>query len=146
MAPAIQISATQLSNRGEILNNLGRYREARQSFERARVIWERELGLDDRNLGYALTGIGLSYLAEGTPTSALVPLERAYKIRQAQETDPTHRAETLFALARALWDSSRDRGRARTLAIESREGYRKADAKARMAEVEAWLRERGVAG
>ena len=138
--------ATQLSNRGEILNNLGRYREARQSFERARVIWERELGLDDRNLGYALTGIGLSYLAEGTPTSALVPLERAYKIRQAQETDPSHRAETLFALARALWESSRDRGRARTLAVESREGYRKADAKARMAEVEAWLRERGVAG
>jgi serine/threonine protein kinase/tetratricopeptide (TPR) repeat protein len=138
--------ATQLSNRGEILNNLGRSHEARQSFERARVIWERELGLDDRNLGYALTGIGLSYLAEGTPTSALVPLERAYKIRQAQETDPTHRAETLFALARALWDSGRDRGRARTLAVESREGYRKADAKARMAEVEAWLRERGVQG
>jgi serine/threonine protein kinase/tetratricopeptide (TPR) repeat protein len=138
--------AVQLSNRGEILNNLGRYREARQSFERARVIWERELGLDDRNLGYALTGIGLSYLAEGTPTSALVPLERAYKIRQAQETDPSHRAETLFALARALWDSARDRGRARALANESREAYRKADAKARTAEVEAWLRERGVEG
>ncbi len=138
--------ATQLSNRGEILNNLGRYREARQAFERARVIWERELGLDDRNLGYALTGIGLSYLSEGTPTSALVPLERAFKIREAQETDPSHRAETRFALARALWESGRDRGRARTLAVEARETYRKADAKSRVAEVESWLSERGVDG
>jgi serine/threonine protein kinase len=138
--------ATQLSNRGEILNSLGRYREARQSFERARVIWERELGLDDRNLGYALTGIGLSYLAEGTSTSALVPLERAFKIREAQETDPSHRAETRFALARALWDSGRDRGRARSLAAEAREAYRKADAKARVAEVEAWIQERGRDG
>jgi tetratricopeptide (TPR) repeat protein len=138
--------ATQLSNRGEILNNLGRYREARQSFERARVIWERELGLDDRNLGYALTGIGLSYLAEGTSTSALVPLERAFKIREAQETDPSHRAETRFALARALWESGRDRGRARTLAEQARETFRKADAKGRVAEVDGWLQERGGDG
>src|SRR6185312_17175702 len=36
--------ATQLSNRGEILNALGRYRDARASFEKARIVWERELG------------------------------------------------------------------------------------------------------
>ena len=105
--------AIQLSNRGEILNALGRYREARQSFERARVIWERELGPDNLNLGYALTGIGISYLAEGNAANALVPLERAFKIREAQETDPSRRAETRFALARALWESNRDRARAR---------------------------------
>ncbi len=131
--------ATQLMNRGEILNALGRYHDGRASFERARIIWERELGLDNRNLGYALTGIGVSYLSEGDPSSAIVPLERAFKIREAQETDPSRRAETRFALARALWEAGRDRGRARVLAEEAREGYAKAVVKAKLAEVDTWL-------
>jgi eukaryotic-like serine/threonine-protein kinase len=131
--------ATQLMNRGEILNALGRYRDGRASFERARIIWERELGLDSRDLAFALTGIGVSYLAEGDPSSAIVPLERAFKIREAQETDLARRAETRFALARALWESGRDRGRARVLAEQAREGYTKAVAKDKLAEVESWL-------
>ena len=117
--------ATQLNNRGEILDALGRQREARQSFERAQVIWERELGLEDRNLAYALTGIGVTYLAENDPGSALAPLERAYKIREAHEVDRSRRAETRFALARSLWETNRDRARARTLAEQAREGYAK---------------------
>ena len=139
--------ATPLSNRGEILDALGRHREARESFERARVIWERELGLDDRNLAYALTGIGGSYLAEGDPGSALAPLERALKIREAHEVDWSRRAETRFALARALWESKRDRGRARLLAEQAKEAYSKLSGSSRMetklAEVEDWLRGHG---
>ncbi|HEX3901501.1 MAG TPA: serine/threonine-protein kinase [Polyangia bacterium] len=131
--------ATELNNRGEILNALGRSRDARASFEKARIIWERELGLENRDLAYALTGIGLSYLAEGDPGNAVVPLERAFKIREAQETDPSRRAETRFALARALWESGRDRGRARALALEARESYAKAEVKTKLAEVETWL-------
>ena len=134
--------ATQLNNRGEILDRLGRRREARQSFERARVIWERELGLDDRSLAYALTGIGLSYLAEDDPQSALAPLERAYKIREAHEVDPSRRAETRFALARSLWETNHDRGRARALAEQAREAYTKGDVKAKVVEVDSWLRAR----
>ena len=136
--------ATQLMNRGEILNALGRYRDGRASFERARIIWERELGLDNRDLAYALTGIGVSYLAEADPSSAIVPLERAFKIREAQETDPSRRAETRFALARALWESRRDRGRARVLAEEAREGYAKAAVKAKLAEGDSWLHGHGA--
>jgi tetratricopeptide (TPR) repeat protein len=128
-----------------MLDALGRQREARQSFERARVIWERELGLDDRNLAYALTGIGLSYLAEDDPASALAPLERAFKIREAHEVDPSRRAETRFALARSLWETNRDRARARGLAEQAREGYAKSDAKAKVVEVDNWLRARGGA-
>jgi serine/threonine protein kinase/tetratricopeptide (TPR) repeat protein len=131
--------ATQLSNRGEILNALGRSRDARASFEKARIIWERELGLESRNLAYALTGIGLSYLSDADPLNAIVPLERAFKIREAQETDPSRRAETRFALARALWESARDRQRARALAEEAREGYAKAELKTKLAEVDTWL-------
>jgi tetratricopeptide (TPR) repeat protein len=138
--------ATQLSNRGEILDALGRHREARASFERARVIWEREFGLDDRNLAYALTGIGGSYLAEGDPVNALAPLERAFKIREAHEIDWPRRAETRFALARALWESNRDRVRARALAEQAKEGYAKGPGgtKAKVAEVEGWLRGHGA--
>jgi serine/threonine protein kinase len=132
--------ATQLSNRGEILNALGRYRDARASFEKARIIWERELGLDNRNLAYALTGIGISYISEGDPGSAIVPLERAFKIREEHENDPSRRAETRFALARALWESGRDRARARALAEEAREGYALAELKPKLADVESWLR------
>ncbi|HVV53629.1 MAG TPA: tetratricopeptide repeat protein, partial [Polyangia bacterium] len=125
--------AAELNNRGEILNALGRSREARASFEKARIIWERELGLDNRNLAYALTGIGLSYLAEADPASAVVPLERAFKIREAQETDPARRAETRFALARALWESGRDHQRARALAEQARASYTQAEVKAKRA-------------
>ena len=92
---------------------------------------------DDRNLGYALTGIGLSYLAEGTSTSALVPLERAFKIREAQETDPSHRAETRFALARALWSRPAERQRALALSRSARGDC--GDDKKAAAEIDAWL-------
>ncbi|HVY37033.1 MAG TPA: tetratricopeptide repeat protein [Polyangia bacterium] len=136
--------ATQLSNRGEILNSLGRYRDARASFERARIIWERELGLDNRNLAYALTGIGISYIAEGDPTSAIVPLERAFRIREEQENDPARRAETRFALARGLWEAGRDRARARVLAEQARDGYATAVVKPKLAEVQSWLRAHGA--
>jgi Tfp pilus assembly protein PilF len=137
------VLATQLNNRGEFLGALGRQREARHAFEQARVIWERELGLEDRNLAYALTGIGVSYLAENDPGSALAPLERAFKIREAYEVDQSRRAETRFALARSLWEANRDRMRARALAEQAREAYAKGEAKAKAAEVERWLRARG---
>jgi tetratricopeptide (TPR) repeat protein len=134
----------QLNNRGETLNSLGRHREARQSFERARIIWERELGSEDPNLGYALSGIGISYLAEGDSSSALVPLERALKIREASEKDPTKLGETRFALARALWESNRDRARARTLAEEARTSFSEATQRKNLMEVAVWLRAHGT--
>jgi tetratricopeptide (TPR) repeat protein len=137
--------AIALNNRGETLNALGRYRDARQSFEKARAIWERELGPNSLNLSYALTGIGISLIGEGSPDSALVPLERALKIREAEEKDPVKRSETRFALARALWEARRDRGRARTLAEEARAAYAKsAGGNNKSAEVDRWLQVHGA--
>jgi serine/threonine protein kinase/tetratricopeptide (TPR) repeat protein len=136
--------ATQLNNRGEILNALGRSRDARTSFEKARIVWERELGLDNRNLAYALTGIGASYLSEGDASNAIVPLERAFKIREAHETDPSRRAETRFALARALWEAGRDHLRARSLAEQARGSYAEAQLKTNVAEVDSWLHLHGA--
>ena len=125
---------------GEIRNALGRYREARLSFDRARLLWERELGPENRNLAYALTGIGVTYLGEGEPTHALAPLEHALRIREAVEPEPSKRAETQFALARALWDSKRGRVRGRNLAEQARQEYVKASAKDKVLEIDGWLR------
>jgi eukaryotic-like serine/threonine-protein kinase len=136
--------ATGFSNRGEILNDLGRYRDARRSFESARILLERELGLECRNLGYVLTGIGESYLGERDPVSALAPLERAWKIREAKETAPEQQGETRFALARALWDAEGDRARAGLLAQGARERYTRAGDQAKVAEVDAWITSRRI--
>jgi len=132
--------ANQRSNKGEILRLLGRHREARASFEEARIAWERDLGLDNALLAYPLTGIGMSYVEEGDPNSALVPLARAFRIRQTQDSDASRRGETDFAYARALWDSNRDRGKARDLAEQARTEYAKTPAKEKLEEVEAWLK------
>jgi eukaryotic-like serine/threonine-protein kinase len=136
--------AVQLANHGEIMNAVGRHVEARQSFERARAIWERELGPADRSMADALTGIGTSYLGEGKPADALSPLETALRIRSAKEVNPAKRAETDFALARALWESNVDRSRARELLGLARDRYAKADAKPKVAEIDRWRRDRLV--
>ena len=130
-----------MSNHGEILNALGRYEEARASFERAETIWERELGSNNLNLGYPLTGIGLSFLGEGKPSSALLPLERALTLRMDSETEPALRAETAFALARALWESGRGRARSRELAEEAKVTYAKISERDALASIEDWLRD-----
>jgi eukaryotic-like serine/threonine-protein kinase len=134
--------AVQLNNRGEVLNSLGRPREARSSFERARTIWEREVGPDNRFLAYALTGIGVSFIAEDSPANALVPLEQAFKIRKSQEPDQAKRAETSFALAKALWESNRDRGRARVLAEQARAAYAVLGIHSSAGDVDSWVRAR----
>ena len=130
-------------NKGEILNALNRYADGRDSFDRARAIWERELGEEHLNLGYALKGIGISYLAEGKAANALTSLERAFKISESGEREPSRRAETRFALAQALWESSRDRFRARALAEQALHDYTKAAAEAKVVNVRGWLLSHG---
>jgi tetratricopeptide (TPR) repeat protein len=132
--------AISLTNQGEILNAVGKHAEARRSYEKALAIWERELGGENITVSYALTGIGLSYLAERNPSAALVPLERAFQIREAHEPEPSRRAETEFALARALWGANRDRGRARMLAERARTAYTTAAVAGKSSEIDAWLR------
>jgi serine/threonine-protein kinase len=132
--------APLISNRGEVLNALGRYEEARRSFEMARGIWERELGPDHPYMSYALTGIGISYLGEGKASNALAPLEQALKIRLVSEPEPAERAETTFALARALWASGQSRARSRILAEEAQTSYERASVTNEAASVKSWLR------
>jgi hypothetical protein len=64
-------------------------------------------------LAYPLTGIGVAHWKSGQADRALAPLERALAIREASEPDLAQRAETRFALARALWDADPGHGKDR---------------------------------
>jgi eukaryotic-like serine/threonine-protein kinase len=136
--------AMPLSDGGEILNALNRYQEGRVLFERAEALREREFGRNDRMLAYQLTGIGIGYLGEGKAAAALMPLERALKIREAQEPELTRRAETQFALARALWESHRGRVRARLLADQARQLYLNSSERDKSQEIDGWLKNHGA--
>ena len=113
--------ALHLSNRGEIHLALRRPVEAVDDFTRALAIWQDELPPGHLYLSYALTGLGRARLAVGTPAAAIAPLEQALQIRDATNADPETRAETMFALAQALWRTERDRPRALRLAEKARE-------------------------
>jgi len=112
-----------MSNRGEILNALGRYREARELFTTALTSWAKELPADHPYVADSLTGIGQSYLGEGTPERAVPSLERGLAIRDKNHAEPALISETQFLLARALWEGGRDHARARELARAARTGY-----------------------
>jgi tetratricopeptide (TPR) repeat protein len=140
LGPAHPRLAVQIYLRGQILNALDRPRDARRSFERAIAIWERELGSAAPILAYPLTGIGISYLSEGSHDNAVPPLEQAIRIGAHGEIDPVWRAETDFTLARALWATGRQSTRSRQLAEGARSAYEKGSMSKELAAVDAWLR------
>ena len=66
-------------------------------------------------------------------------LERAFTVRR-EEAAPEDKAETELALAGALWDAGRDRGRALTLAATARDDYGRAPNRNReLADAMSWL-------
>ena len=94
-------SASPLSNYAEILNQLGRFAEAREMARRALAIFERESSLDGAVLSYPLIALGLGYLGEGMAEEALPPLERAVRDPRPHEKHPG-----------AAWARSTSRSRA----------------------------------
>jgi tetratricopeptide (TPR) repeat protein len=113
--------ALHLSSRGEIHLSLHQPAAAAADFTRALAIWQDELPPGHLYLSYALTGLGQARLATGAPAAALAPLEQALLIREASKADAETRAETMFALAQALWRTERDRPRALRLAEKARD-------------------------
>lgn len=110
-----------LSNRGEIYLSLGQPTLATAAFQRALAIWRDELPIDHLYLSHPLTGLGRALLAQGAASEAIAPLERAFAIREGGHADPDERAETMFALAQALWTTDRERERAVRLATVARD-------------------------
>jgi tetratricopeptide (TPR) repeat protein len=137
--PASVPVAIVQNNRGEYLLSLGRAAEALPIFRVALGHWEAALDPDHHHLAYPLTGIGMALVALGRPGQALAPLERALRLRDANEADPAERAHTRFALAQALWAAGQP-ARATTMAASARDEYRRAVARGAEADrVTAWL-------
>jgi eukaryotic-like serine/threonine-protein kinase len=138
-------AAIPLTNFAELLVRLGRHEEARRPAERALAVFERESDPDGLFVTYPLSTLGLAYVALGRFEEALPPLERAARIRDAKESAPATRAETHFALARALAGGGRDPERARALALAARDDSRASPptpaTERHLAEIDRWLAE-----
>jgi len=103
-----------LVNRAEILNQLHRHAEARADAERAIAIQESEAG-DQTDLVYALEPLADALLGQAQAAAAVEPVRRGLKLAEGAELIE-ELPRLRFALARALWDSGRDRRGARALA------------------------------
>ena len=136
------------SDLGYAFTNLGdlellrkRPQDALGHFQRAAEIWEKTLGEGHSLLAHPLTGIGQTRVELSQPLEAIAPLERALALREPAGAGTVDLARTRFVLARALWDSGRDRNRALKLASLAREALVAAgdahDKERR--EVETWL-------
>jgi serine/threonine protein kinase/tetratricopeptide (TPR) repeat protein len=116
---------------------IGAYDVAAEHFERAIDIAERASSPD---LAMALLHLGRLELERERAPSAMRLLERALALREAMpDHDPVLLAQTRWALAQAL-AATRQRRRARELAVAARDGIEDA---ALRAEIEAWLAARG---
>jgi tetratricopeptide (TPR) repeat protein len=124
------------NNEGEVLNLLGRYKEAETAYQRAISIW-RQSGADATFLGWALTGLGRALLGQKQPGAAVVPLTEALDIRVAKQAAPAQLGETRFALARALWSRPDEKQRALALGASAKNDY--GDDQKAVAEIDAWL-------
>jgi len=133
-----------LSNRGEILVGLRRFGDARDSFRRGLAIQERELGTEHADLGYALIGIGNSYMIEGHAAEAVPFLERALRVRERGERELSRVAEARFrAGPRAVGRAGRPLAR-HLAGHRRRETYAQLRIHSGEAEVRAWLHQHGA--
>ncbi|HVG63783.1 MAG TPA: serine/threonine-protein kinase [Hyalangium sp.] len=126
--------AQSLTSMGDTLLRLGRYAEARERFKRALALQEKALGPDHPDLTWTILGQGRVALEQHRPAEAIVPLERALKL-----APEVVRATVQLTLARALWDSQRDRARARELATQAQEYWRQNSQQESLQEATQWL-------
>jgi eukaryotic-like serine/threonine-protein kinase len=112
---------TTKHNIGTILREQGEPAAALPLLAEALAVREAVHGGDHVYVANTLTEQGLALIALGRSDEAIAPLERAQTIRIASEVDARNRAETAFALARALADAGRDVPRSRELARAARD-------------------------
>jgi serine/threonine protein kinase len=120
--PDSDLYAFAQNTRGEVLAALGRGSDAEAAQSLALRIfrtypdpWER--------VSFPLQGIGHARLVRGSPATAIPVLEEALRIRERERANEYLIAETRFSLARALWESGRDRKRGMSLAQQARKTF-----------------------
>ena len=122
----------------------GRCKDAVALDERALTIAEDSFGPEHVQTAEALRGLGETLVGAHEPARAVDVLERAHALYAKLDAPDSERAECSFALARALWDSGRDRPRALDLARHARDAFEAAGAQTKVAlrEVDGWLSSR----
>lgn len=129
--------AMLLLTRAEASVALGRPERAREDATRALEIAEPRVGADSRRLAPILTALGKALLGGGENQHAANVLERAYMLSRPP-FDRTDRADTEFALARALGATGGDPTRAVALASQAEAVYADIADSIALAEVMAW--------
>jgi tetratricopeptide (TPR) repeat protein len=118
----------------------GEFAAARGLAAQALRDMEEGLGAEHPALVEPLTILGRALIEQHTPEEAIAPLERALALPSGHFAVGDERADTKFALARALGAAERDRDRARKLAQEALAAYNATDPASQDAErAKAWL-------
>ncbi|HYR54612.1 MAG TPA: serine/threonine-protein kinase [Myxococcaceae bacterium] len=126
---------------GQVLVDQKKPGEALSYFERQLAIDEKALGAEHPYVASDLMRIGRLLLDLHQSPKAITSFERALQLREARPGKASNLGEVRFALARALDQAGRDRGRARSLASQAREVYASDPEKNAkpLAEIDAWL-------
>jgi len=138
--------ATQEGNLGAAYAGLARWREAEEHYQRAVELHDKTVGPNHQMTAMALTGLGQTIVERHEPARAIPVLERALAIHDANHAPAPIAAGPRWFLARALWDSGRDRARAVVLAEQARAAVAEArdpTSVALRSELAAWLAQHG---
>jgi eukaryotic-like serine/threonine-protein kinase len=132
-SPAAGANHTRIA---DVLLDQSRFSDALDEYRRAIAIIEHSLGMDHPQLLGAVEGAARAQLRLGHAGDAVVLAESALALATlpSADVDDSEVPEVRWLLARALWDSGRDRNRACELARQASAG-KTSDAD----EIAAWL-------
>lgn len=130
-------------NLGDVCLMSQRAEAAERHFRRALRLLESRLDATDPLIGHAVGGLGEAYLELGRAGAAVDYLERSLAIRAEHPEELVMLARARTNLARALWDSQRNRVRAHELAVIARDALPQGDGRVGRVRtyIEAWLRD-----
>jgi tetratricopeptide (TPR) repeat protein/tRNA A-37 threonylcarbamoyl transferase component Bud32 len=133
------------------LGNVAMVHQARGEIEQAIALHERVLaiqivkqGAEHPDVAHTLGNLGTAQQLHGELSAAQVSFDRALKILEHSEIDPSERARIEFGAASVMWDQG-ERKTAWTLALTARERCLKAESKGQLEPIDAWLAAHGGA-
>jgi serine/threonine protein kinase/tetratricopeptide (TPR) repeat protein len=141
LGPDHPLVADALFDRGETLNALQLYDQARAPIERALEIWRRA-GSASFFISAGLTNLGQTLLGQGKPRDAQTVLKEALRVMPSGQV--AFLPATQFAMARALWANPEERPHAVRLAEAAKVGSAQSIIRVRAADIDAWLSEHRV--
>ena len=115
-------SAISIAVRADLMLALGRRDEADTLYRRALQLFDLHAPPTALEIAYPLAGLARLTIDGGRPATAIAPLERALLI-SAGSPDRFFHADVQFQLARALYNSGRDRTRAQNLSAAALDTY-----------------------